>query len=100
MYLARSEPAVPTPVIDASTSASGPSAHTIQVRAIVVGVIAAVLGLCVVLWVFYILHGWWAIRAEVLRPRGNVEREPGQLEEAASEDGDSDWSSADHTVNG
>ncbi len=28
-------------------------------------------GVGLVLWVFYMLHGWWAIRVEALRPRGN-----------------------------
>ena len=74
MYLARSEPqpttALPPKATLAAATASGPSAHTILVRSIVVGVIAVVLGLCVVIWVIYMLRSWWAIRAEALRPRG------------------------------
>ena len=69
-YLPRSEAAV-TPSATPMPS-SGPSAHAVLVRSIVAGVCAAVLGLCIFIWVIYILHRWWAVRAEALRPRVNV----------------------------
>ncbi|KAI0764958.1 hypothetical protein C8Q74DRAFT_1370843 [Fomes fomentarius] len=78
MFLIRAEPTTSTlmPVSTPTTAHSGPSAHTVLVRSIVVGVVAVVLGLCVCGWIIYMLHGWWAIRAEALRPRGTAEREP------------------------
>ncbi|KAI0682207.1 hypothetical protein C8Q76DRAFT_804329 [Earliella scabrosa] len=77
---------------------SGPSAHAVLVRSIVAGVCAAVLGLCIFIWVIYILHRWWAVRAEALRPRVNVngvEREfPASSRSSAEESVDH----SDHSV--
>lgn len=71
MFVIRAEPTTSALILPVATptTASGPSAHTVLVRSIVVGVVAVVLGLCVCGWIIYMLHGWWAIRGEALRPR-------------------------------